>query len=95
MPSCAPQATEMNAVAISGPFGRTIATRSPRPMPSEFSFATVASASSRRPPKLSVGRSGARIAGGLGGMRLEEVPNGLGHGVLGSCLGNTRDVAGT
>jgi hypothetical protein len=33
--------------AISGPFGSTIATRSPRPTPMPFSAATVRSASAR------------------------------------------------
>jgi MFS family permease len=49
------------AAVVLGGLG-TIATRSPRPIPSAFSATTVASASSRRAPKLSVGRSGAMMA---------------------------------
>ena len=46
----APQATAMNAVAISGPFGSTMATRSLRPMPWPARLASVASASARSSP---------------------------------------------
>jgi len=45
----AAEATQRNAVAISGPFGKTIATRSPRPIPSSFSERTERSMSARKP----------------------------------------------
>ena len=43
-----PAATAMKAAAISGPFGSTIATRSPRPMPRALRLAIVRSVSARR-----------------------------------------------
>ena len=46
-PSSAPEATVTKAVAISGPFGSTMATRSPRPTPTRLSAATVRSISAR------------------------------------------------
>ena len=45
----APEAIDTKAVAISGPFGSTIATRSPRPTPIRLSAATVRSTSPRNP----------------------------------------------
>jgi len=45
----APDAIAIKAVAISGPFGRTIATRSPRPTPKPFSAAIVFATSALKP----------------------------------------------
>jgi len=42
-------AIAMNAVAISGPFGRTMATRSLRPIPNRFSEEIVSAMSALRP----------------------------------------------
>ena len=46
----APQATVTKTEAISGPFGSTIATRSPRPIPRAFNASTVRPTSSRSAP---------------------------------------------
>ena len=74
----------MNAVAISGPFGSTMATRSLRPMPERVELRhggvgqlAQAAVGQRRP-------IGCQDRRGIGGMRLEQVPDGLGHGFLGS-----------
>ena len=59
----APAPIARNAVAASGPLGRTSTTRSPRPIPKEFSSATVRSINARRSRYRSGGTaSGAPIA---------------------------------
>ena len=55
-------ASETKAVAISGPLASTIATRSPRPIPSSFNRAPVRSTKVRKPPWVSDTRPGAPIA---------------------------------
>ena len=62
----APAETAMSATAASGPSGRTIATRSFRPMPRAFRVATVSSTWRIKRPYISGRRPGARIAIALG-----------------------------
>src|ERR1700722_4406333 len=55
----------IKALAISGPLGSTMATRSPRPMPMAFRLEMVRCASSRNPLCVSAARCGAPMAGAL------------------------------
>ena len=57
------------AAAISGPFGSTMATRSPRPIPMPPSAAATRAASARKPPWVSAARPGAARAGAASGAR--------------------------
>ena len=59
-------ATATKAHAISGQFGSTIATRSPRPMPRPFSVEAVRVMSSYRPPYVSGIAAGAVMATAAG-----------------------------
>ena len=75
-----------NAAAISGPFGSTIATRSPRPMPQRVERRH------RRVRELAQAAEGQRSAGPAPGSPrpprsgAEQVPDGFGHRFLGSWL---------